>query len=46
MTTYKWLDKNGKGDARTIRVTHTWRKQGKTWQIIGGMSMLEPDISL
>ena len=44
--TYKWLDKNGKGNVRTIRVTHTWHKHGKTWQIIGGMSMLEPDISL
>jgi ketosteroid isomerase-like protein len=43
--TYKWVDKNGNGSARTIRITHTWHKEAKTWQIIGGMSMLEPDIS-
>jgi ketosteroid isomerase-like protein len=40
--TYKWLDKDGKGAAHTIRVTHTWLKEGKTWKIIGGMSAPEP----
>lgn len=43
--TYKWLDKNGDGTAHTIRVSHTWRKAGKSWLIIGGMSMLEPATS-
>ena len=40
--TYKWVDKDGKGAAVTIRVTHTWLKAGKDWQIIGGMSAREP----
>jgi len=40
--TYKWVDKDGNGTAHTIRVTHTWRKDGKDWQIIGGMSMSQP----
>lgn len=40
-TTYKWTDKSGKGDERAVRVTHTWMKNGKDWQIIGGMSMPE-----
>jgi ketosteroid isomerase-like protein len=39
--TYKWLDKDGKGAAHTIRVTHTWVKVGKDWRIIGGMSVAE-----
>jgi len=40
--TTKWQDKDGKGDARTLRITHTWLKDGKDWRIIGGMSMVEP----
>ena len=40
--TYAWLDKDGKGAAVAIRVTHTWLKVGKDWQIIGGMSAREP----
>jgi ketosteroid isomerase-like protein len=40
-TTYKWADKAGAGAERTVRVTHTWIKNGKDWQIIGGMSMPE-----
>jgi ketosteroid isomerase-like protein len=40
--TYRWQDKDGQGAWRTIRVTHTWVKIGNGWQIIGGMSMLEP----
>jgi len=39
--TYKWLDADGNGAAHTLRVTHTWLKEGKDWQIIGGMSMPE-----
>ena len=41
--TYKWLDKDGKGTPRTVRVTHTWLKEDKAWKIIGGMSALEPN---
>ena len=37
--TYTWTDKGGSGESRTIRVSHTWHKNGKDWQIIGGMSM-------
>ncbi|MGB9235575.1 MAG: nuclear transport factor 2 family protein [Terriglobales bacterium] len=40
--TFKWLDKDGKGEAHTIRITHTWLQEGKDWRIIGGMSMPEP----
>jgi ketosteroid isomerase-like protein len=40
--TYEWKDKDGKGEARTIRVIHTWLKDGKDWRIIGGMSMPIP----
>ena len=39
--TYKWLDKDGTGAVHILRVTHTWIKNGKDWQIIGGMSMPE-----
>ncbi len=39
--TYKWVNKEGDGAARTIRVTHTWLREGKDWHIIGGMSMQE-----
>jgi ketosteroid isomerase-like protein len=41
--TYKWLDKDGKGDTHTLRITHTWLRDGKDkdWRIIGGMSMPE-----
>jgi len=37
--TYEWKDKDGKGEAHTIRVIHTWVRDGKDWRIIGGMSM-------
>lgn len=40
--TFQWLDKAGQGDAHTMRITHTWRKDGNDWRIIGGMSMPEP----
>jgi ketosteroid isomerase-like protein len=39
--TYGWVDKQGQGELRTIRITHTWLRSGKKWQIIGGMSMPE-----
>jgi hypothetical protein len=39
--TYKWVNKEADGAARTIRVTHTWLREGKDWHIIGGMSMQE-----
>lgn len=39
--TYEWLDKEGHGAMRTLRVTHTWLRDGKDWRIIGGMSMSE-----
>ncbi|MGO9405185.1 MAG: nuclear transport factor 2 family protein [Terriglobales bacterium] len=40
--TFKWLDKDGKGAAHTLRIIHTWVKDGNDWRIIGGMSMPEP----
>jgi hypothetical protein len=39
--TSKWVDRAGAGDSDTARIIHTWIKNGKTWQIIGGMSMTE-----
>ena len=36
--TFRWVDRDGKGDEHTIRVTHTWVRDGKSWQILGGMS--------
>ena len=41
--TFKWLDKDGNGTVRTLRITHAWLKTGNDWQIIGGMSMPEPN---
>ena len=41
--TFKWLDKDGSGPAHTLRITHAWLKTGSDWQIIGGMSMPEPE---
>ena len=42
--TSQWLDKDGKGPRRTLRVTHTWLRTRNEWRIIGGMSMPEqPD---
>jgi hypothetical protein len=40
--TSKWVNKDGRGTDHTLRITHTWVKNGKDWQIVGGMSMLEP----
>lgn len=40
--TGKWVDKDGVGTERTLRVIHTWIKDGKDWKIAGGMSMPEP----
>lgn len=36
--TEHWLDKSGKGEPRTIKVTHTWLRSKDSWQIIGGMA--------
>jgi ketosteroid isomerase-like protein len=41
--TFSWLDKNGKGPTHTVRITHAWVRTGDSWQIIGGMSMPEPE---
>ena len=41
--TYNWLDKDGNGAAHTNRITHAWLRAGNNWQIIGGMSMPEPE---
>jgi hypothetical protein len=39
--TYKWVNKDGKGENHTLRITHTLLRDGKDWHIIGGMSMPE-----
>jgi ketosteroid isomerase-like protein len=38
---YKWVEKDGSGMERTLRVTHSWVKTADSWAIIGGMSMAE-----
>lgn len=38
--TARWVDKDGKGEPLTTRITHTWIKEGTTWQILGGMSAM------
>jgi ketosteroid isomerase-like protein len=43
--TEHWLDKggkSGKGQPRTIKVTHTWLRVKDSWQIIGGMASVVP----
>jgi ketosteroid isomerase-like protein len=40
--TLRWLDKDGHGAEHTLRITHTWLRDGKDWRIIAGMSMPEP----
>jgi ketosteroid isomerase-like protein len=41
--TFRWMGKNGAEAPRTMRITHAWVRSGKDWQIIGGMSMPEPE---
>ncbi len=40
--TFRWQDKDGQGEAHTIRITHAWVRDGTDWRIINGMSMPEP----
>ena len=37
-----WTGKSGDQPSSTSRITHTWVRVGKSWQIIGGMSSPEP----
>jgi len=39
--TFRWVDHEGSGAPRTLRITHAWLRSGKDWRIIGGMSMPE-----
>lgn len=32
-----WVDKEGRGEPDTLRLTHTWIRTPDGWQIIGGM---------
>jgi ketosteroid isomerase-like protein len=41
--TFAWLDKSGAREPHTLRVTHTWIKTDKGWQIISGMSSPETE---
>jgi ketosteroid isomerase-like protein len=41
--TFRWVDKDGGGAPRTLRITHAWLRSGENWHIIGGMSMPEPE---
>ncbi|MGE5326212.1 MAG: nuclear transport factor 2 family protein [Deltaproteobacteria bacterium] len=40
--TYQWLGRDGKGPTYSMRITHTWVREGAKWLIIGGMSAPEP----
>jgi ketosteroid isomerase-like protein len=42
--TATWADKDGNGEPNTLRVTHTWIKGDKGWQIVGGMSAAENNV--
>jgi len=42
--TSKWVDKDGRGETHALRVSHTWIRVGKEWQIISGMSSPEPEV--
>jgi ketosteroid isomerase-like protein len=33
-----WVDKQGRGEPNTVRITHTWVHTPEGWQILGGMS--------
>jgi ketosteroid isomerase-like protein len=33
-----WADKEGRGEPRTVKVTHTWIRTPDGWQIIAGMA--------
>ena len=39
-----WTDHQGnkEGEGQWYRITHTWKKYGERWKIIGGMSSLHP----
>jgi ketosteroid isomerase-like protein len=37
LVTGTYRRKDGSTYSETLRVTHTWRKTGRNWQIIGGM---------
>lgn len=41
--TFAWLDLSGAREPHTLRVTHTWIKTDKGWQIISGMSSPETE---
>ncbi len=43
--TFRWVDRDGNGEALTLRITHAWLRDGKDWRIIGGMSMSQPEKS-
>jgi ketosteroid isomerase-like protein len=36
--TYRWVDKDGKGEPRTNKITHTWIRTPSGLQIIAGMA--------
>ena len=42
---YSWVGKDGNGSQHVLRITHAWLRSGGRWQIIGGMSMPEPEKS-
>jgi hypothetical protein len=39
-----WANNAVSEQPETLRITHTWLRGEKGWQIIGGMSMREPDV--
>ncbi len=41
--TFRWVDEDGNGEPHRLRITHAWVRSRKNWQIIGGMSMPEPE---
>jgi ketosteroid isomerase-like protein len=43
--TFKWADRDGNGTTHTLRILHTFVREGKDWQIMGGMSMPEGPVA-
>jgi hypothetical protein len=41
--TADWVDKDDHDTMQRSRVTHTWIRSGKGWQIVGGMSSAEAE---
>ncbi len=42
---FQWVNREGDGETRTLRIMHAWLRAGSDWRIIGGMSMPEVKVA-